>query len=232
DPFVVEGFLSTATTSQVEVHLMRGAVRCYQGQTNVTHIWHRHNDWDVTVLEVVRSEAEAVIVIAGRKGVVQSGVAGWMLGRPTIPFGGFGGGAQKVWDYGSSDRPRVYFGGLRDIENDQLNNPWQPHAAGSRIVKLPERCSAPTRRGGGSPRMRVGLSTGILVALMAWVLFLALPLLGWPGSAPAASSSGPSILEASTGVRFLQLLAAVCSAGAFGALVQSMRGIRDGIAVT
>ena len=87
DPFVVEGFLSEAKTSQVEVHLMKGAQKSYQGQPNVMHSWHRYNDWDVTVLEVVRYNADAVIVIAGLKGVVQAGIAGWMLGRPTIPFG-------------------------------------------------------------------------------------------------------------------------------------------------
>src|SRR5262245_21484554 len=71
-PFVVEGFVSMAKTSQVEVHLMRGADECYKGQANVTHNWHRYDDWDMTVLEVVRYDAEAVIAVAGRKGVVQS----------------------------------------------------------------------------------------------------------------------------------------------------------------
>ncbi|MGH7340678.1 MAG: hypothetical protein ACREKH_09330, partial [Candidatus Rokuibacteriota bacterium] len=40
DPSVVEGFLSAAKTSQVEVHLMKGAPKCYQGQASVTHSWH------------------------------------------------------------------------------------------------------------------------------------------------------------------------------------------------
>ena len=224
DPFVVEGFLSSAKTSQVEVHLMKGARKCYQGQANVTHSWHRYNDWDVTVLEVVRYNADAVIVIAGRKGVVQAGIAGWMLGRPTIPFGGFGGGAETVWDYGSSDRQRFYFGALTDVEIDQLNSPWEPDITGSRIVTQLDRCAEYARRAAISPKLRVGVSIGILVALIAWVLFLALPLFVWADSATAGA--------APTGVRFLLLLAAVCSAGAFGALVQCMRGIRDGIAVT
>ena len=228
DPFVVEGFLSAAKTSQVEVHLMKGAPKCYQGQANVTHSWHRYNDWDVTVLEVVRYNADAVIVIAGRKGVVQAGIAGWMLGRPTIPFGGFGGGAETVWDYGSSDRQRFYFGALTDVEIDQLNSPWESDTTGSRIVTQLERCADSGRRAAISPRLRVGVSTGILIALIAWVLLLALPLLVWPGPPAGAAPTR----EASNGVRFLLLLGAVCSAGAFGALVQSMRSIRDGIAVT
>jgi hypothetical protein len=228
DPFVVEGFLSEAKTSQVEVHLMKGAQKCYQGQPNVLHSWHRYNDWDVTVLEVVRYNADAVIVIAGLKGVVQAGIAGWMLGRPTIPFGGFGGGAATVWDYGSSDRQRFYFGALTDIEIDQLNSPWESDTTGSRIVTQLGRCAEYARRAAISPRLRLGVSLGILIALIAWVLLLALPLLGWLG-APAGAATA---LDASNGVRFLLLLAAVCSAGAFGALVQSMRGIRDGIAVT
>src|SRR5262249_28466570 len=135
-------------------------------------------------------------------------------------------------DHGGSDRQRFYFGALNDVEIDQLNGPWEPDATGSRIVMLLERCAAHARRAAISPRLRVGVSTGILVALMAWVVFLALPLLGWPGPPPAASTGASAVIEASTGVRFLLLLAAVCSAGAFGALVQSMRGIRGGIAVT
>jgi hypothetical protein len=232
DPFVVEGFLSAAKTSQVEVHLMKGAPQCYQGQANVMHSWHHYDDWDVTVLEVVRYNADAVIVMAGRKGVVQAGIAGWMLGRPTIPFGGFGGGAETVWDYGSSDRQRFYFGALTDVEIDQLNSPWESDTTGSRIVTQLDRCAQYARRAAVSPKLRVGVSVGILIALIAWVLLLALPLLGWPGSPAAATAGAAPTLEASNGVRFLLLLAAVCSAGAFGALVQSMRGIRDGIAVT
>ena len=232
DPFVVEGFLSTAKTSKVEVHLMKGAPKCYQGQANVTLCWHRYDDWDVTVLEVVRYDANAVIVIAGRTGVVQAGIAGWMLGRPTIPFGGFGGGAATVCDYGSSDRQRFYFGALTDVEIDQLDSPWETDITGARIVRHLDRCAESARRGLISPRLRAGISVGILIALVAWVLLLALPLLGWPGQAPAATAGAALPLETSSGVRFLLLLGAVCSAGAFGALVQSMRGIRDGITVT
>jgi hypothetical protein len=44
------------------------------------------------------------------------------------------------------------------------------------------------------------------------------------GATPQFDSTG--------GVRLLLLLGSVCSAGAFGALVQSMRGIRNGEAVT
>jgi hypothetical protein len=227
DPFVVEGFLTAAKTSQVEVHLMKGAPKCYQGQANVTPSWHRYDDWDVTVLEVVRYHADAVIVLAGRTGVIQAGIAGWMLGRPTIPFGGYGGGAGTVWDYGSSDRQRFYFGALTDVEIDQLNSPWEPDTTGSRIVTQLNRCAEYARRAAISPKLRFGVSIGILIALIGWVLLLALPLLMWP-DAPATTTAG----AAPNGVRFLLLLAAVCSAGAFGALVQSMRGIRDGIAVT
>ena len=219
DPCVVDGFLAVGNNSQVEVHLQKGAPRCYPGMANVTHYWHRYDDWDVTVLEVVRYDANGVIVIAGRKGVIQAGIAGWMLGRPTIPFGGFGGGAQTVWGYGSTDRQRFYFGALKDIEIDRLDSPWEPDITGSKIVEYLERCATFARRAAVSAQLRIGVSFGILVTLVAWVLFLALPLLGWPS-------------ETAQGLRFLLLLGAVCSAGAFGALVQSMRGIRDGLAVT
>src|SRR6188508_626463 len=73
DPFVVEGFQSVDKAPPVEVHLQKGAPRCYAGNGKARNVWHRYEDWDVTVLEVVRYDAEAVIVMAGRAGVVQAG---------------------------------------------------------------------------------------------------------------------------------------------------------------
>jgi membrane protein YqaA with SNARE-associated domain len=80
DPYVVDGFMTAAKMSNAEVHLMKGAAKCYSDQSTVKNIWHRYSDWDLTVLEVVRYSSDAVIVMAGRKGVVQAGIAGWMLG--------------------------------------------------------------------------------------------------------------------------------------------------------
>ena len=235
DPYVVDGFITANGNAKVEVHLQKNAKKCYAGKVNVENHWHRYNDWDVTVLEVVRSEAEAVAVIAGRKGVIQAGIAGWMLGRPTIPFAGFGGGASSVWDYGSSDRQRFYFGALTDLEIDQLSSPWEPGVTGTRIVKHIGRCAENVRREAVPARVRLTVTASILIALMLWVTFLALPLLGVPPPPVAANSAsaGANVaqtpaFDASNGFRFLLLLAAVCSAGAFGALVQSMRGIRNG----
>jgi hypothetical protein len=74
------------------------------------------------------------------------------------------------------------------------------------------------------------------------VVFLALPLLGVPAGVPPAPAAAENAAKAGemvaapfnreNGIRFLLMLAAVCSAGVFGALVQSMRGIRDGAVVT
>jgi len=233
DPFVAEGVLSASKPSPIEVHLMRGSAYCYGAHGDkVENIPHRYDDWDVTVLEVVRYQTDGVIVMAGRQGVVQAGIAGWMLGKATIPFGGFGGGAEKVWNYGSSDRQGFYFGALKDIQIDQLNGPWEVGKTGTRIVRQLEKCAEQARRASISPRLRAGVSVGILLALMAWVLLLALPLLGWPSAVNPAAGSAPPLSEATSGIRFLLLLGCVCSAGVFGALVQSMRGIRDGAAIT
>lgn len=231
DPFVVAGFRSVEKAPPVEVHLMKGAKACYAGVPTVRNIWHHYNDWDVTVLEVVRDKADAVIVIAGRKGVIQTGVAGWMLGRPIIPFGGFGGGAEAVWEYGSSDRRRFYFDALTDAEIDELNSPWSADTA-LNVVNQLAKCAVHARRASISPKLQLGVSAGILLTLIVWVTLLALPLLGWP-PLPAASPAGaPPTLDTGGGLRFILLLGSVCSAGAFGALVQSMRGIRDGQALT
>jgi hypothetical protein len=231
DPFVVEGFLSTEKASAVEVHLMRGAKACYSGVDTVKCIWHRYDDWDVTVLEVVRGTADGVIVVGGRKGVIQAGIAGWMLGRPIIPLAGFGGGAATVWGYGSSDRRRFYFDALSDAEIDQLNGPWAADTAET-VVEHLGRCAEYARRATVPLKLRLGVSIGILGTLILWVLLLALPLLGWP-PAPAVPPTGtPPPLDITGGLRLLLLLGSVCSAGAFGALVQTMRGVREGRATT
>jgi len=65
DPFVVEGFQSVDKAPSVEVHLQKGGACCYAKNAKVRNIWHRYENWDVTVLEVVRYNAEAVIGVLG-----------------------------------------------------------------------------------------------------------------------------------------------------------------------
>ncbi len=229
DPHAVAGFLSTQNKTVVEVHLVKSAKPCFVGNEAVKCIWHRYDDWDVTVLEVVRGHADSVIVIGGSKGVVQAGIAGWMLGRAIVPIAGFGGGAEVVWGYGSSDRRRFYFDALKDVEIDQMNGPWAANTAAT-VVEHLGRCAEYAKRAVVPLPLRLGVATGVLGTLMLWVLLLALPLLGWPPVAAAAAAGGP--FDNADGVRLLLLLGSVCSAGAFGALVQTMRGIRAGQATT
>ncbi len=70
---------------------MKGAPQFYPNESRVETVWHRYGDWDVTVLEVVRYQADAVIVMAGRKGVVQAGIAGVDAGASHGSLGGFEG---------------------------------------------------------------------------------------------------------------------------------------------
>lgn len=218
DPFVVEGYRSAGKAIAIEVHLQKGAPACYVGSADVRNVWHRYHDWDVTVLEVVRYDAQAVIVLGGRKGVIQAGIAGWMLGRPTIAFGGFGGGAQKVWEYGSSDRRRFYFDALSDEEIDQLDSPWGPKSGGAIVDRL-GRCAMAATRASVPKEIWLGLGVGTLLSLMAWVALLAIPV--WDATTPTPQYAG-------AGSRFLFLMGAVCAAGVFGAMVQCTRVIRDG----
>jgi hypothetical protein len=233
DPHVVEGFLATPNKAAVEVHLVRGAPPCFVGNDAVKCIWHRYDDWDVTVLEVVRGNADGVIVIGGAKGVVQAGIAGWMLGRAIVPVAGFGGGAAVVWGYGSSDRRRFYFDALKDEEIDQLNGPWTSSTAAT-VVEYLGRSAEFAKRAIVPLRLRLGVSAAVMATLLLWVFLLALPLLGWPQAqvVAAEASAGPPAFDASEGYRLLLLLGSVCSAGAFGALVQTMRSIRAGQAQT
>ena len=232
DPFVVDGYQKVAKAAPVEVHLQEGAAACYVGKKNIENSWHRYKNWDVTVLEVVRYEAQAVIAIAGRDGVVQAGIAGWMLGRATIAFGGFGGGARTVWEYGSSDRRRFYFDALSDVEIDQLNSPWGPTTA-TKIVAQLARCAEASRRVAVPGWLRLTLGFCTLLALAVWIMMLAIPLLGWlPAFSSGVSADGTKSFDASSGVRMLTMLGSVCAAGAFGAFVQSMRSLRDGATIT
>lgn len=184
------------------------------------------------MLEVVRGPADGVIVIGGRKGVVQAGIAGWMLGKPIIPIAGFGGGAETVWGYGSSDRRRFYFDALTDEEVDQLNGPWTSRSAAT-VVEHLGRCATYARRATVPWKIRLGVSVATLLMLMLWVFLLALPWLGWPQTPQTvAATPGTPPFDATSGIRLVLLLGSVCSAGAFGALVQTMRGIRSGQSTT
>ncbi len=230
DPHVVSGFLSAQSKAPVEVHLVKSGAPCYVGNDAVKCIWHRYDDWDVTVLEVVRGNADSVVVIGGSKGVVQAGIAGWMLGRAIVPVAGFGGGAEVVWGYGSSDRRRFYFDALTDEEIDQLNGPWGSTTAAT-VVEHLSRCAQAAKRAVVPLKLRLLVSAGVLATLMLWVFLLALPLLGYP-EVLAVVEGAPRPFDKADGIRLLLLLGTVCSAGAFGALVQTMRGIRAGQATT
>ncbi len=118
---------------------------------------------------------------------------------------------------------------MTDAEIDRLNGQWERDVTGPRIVRELERCAEAVRRGSIPVSLRVGVSLGILGSLLVWVLFLALPLLGFPSEAITFGGTGSG---KGGGIRFLLLLGAVCSAGVFGALVQTLRSIRDGKAVT
>jgi hypothetical protein len=227
DPEVVNGAISTGSSIEVEVHLMEGATECYKGLADSLKIRnkpHRYRDWDVTVHEVLRREADAVIAIAGRVGVVQSGMTGWMLGRPVLPIAAFGGGARAIWGYGSGERAEFYFGALTDQEIDSLMT-WSSDSP-KFAVKAIERIANAARRAKTPKSVFAVVSGLVLLALMVWVVLLAAPVLNvvprlFPGVLP------PHIYELPDGVLFAFLLISVCVAGALGALMQTLRGIRE-----
>jgi hypothetical protein len=183
DPDVVNAAAAANPKSAIEVHLMSGAAECYAafGQSgNVTNRPHRYKDWDVTVLEVLRNDADAVVALAGRVGVVQTGIAGWMMGRPVIPVASFGGGAQTVWGYGSGERDKFYFGALKDEEVDRLTGSWNsagPRASAPFIVDLLERVAERSKIARTPKSLFAVVSSMVLLALIGWVAMLCLPLL-------------------------------------------------------
>ena len=231
DPDVVRGALSAKQSAGVEVHLMQGATDCYKGlsaNNAIKNIPHRYRDWDVTVLEVLRHRADAIIAVAGGVGVVQSGVAGWMLGRAVVAVATFGGGASTVWGYGSGERNGFYFGALTDEEIDRLQASWTTDGASARfVIDSLERIAQQAKRFKTPKAVFLSVSILVLLALLAWAALISLPLAGYLPALPRflvsadASTTGP-------GLRFLMLLFSVCTAGALGSLMQTLRSIRDG----
>jgi hypothetical protein len=229
DPDVVRGALESDGDAKIEVHLMAGAELCYQklGAKNVVNLFHRYADWDVTILEVLRQSADAVVAIGGKTGVVQAGVAGWMLGRPVLPLASFGGGGRTVWGYGSGVRREFYFDALSDAEIDGLLGPWSEHqdASADSLVQAMERIHA---RALLAKRARQGfliVSALVLAMLALWVSMLCAPL---AIAALEQVRHEPIVdLGAKSSLRFVVLLVSVCTAGAVGALMQTLRGLRD-----
>ncbi len=228
DPDVVAGAAASGRPAQVEVHLTQGAAECYsQGPIVVTNRRHRYSDWDITVLEVLRNDADAVIAIGGRVGVVQTGITAWMLGRPVLPIASFDGGARTVWGYGSGERNGFYFGALTDAQVDSLTNSWSgggnaPTATAA--IDALELLAKAAARAKTPKLVFVAVSLATLITLMLWVGLLSLPLLGklgWLFQCPSCND------EALAGPRFVLFLISVCAAGALGSLMQTLRGVRD-----
>jgi len=230
DSDVVKGALSSSRKVSVEVHRMKGSAECYTNHPHKNQIKicpHRYSDWDVTVLEVLRQDAHAVITLGGRTGVVQTGVAGWMLGRAVLPIGWFGGGGSTVWGYGSGARDQFYFGALTDHEIDQLNTPWDDRGVGTSaksVVLALERVHRRASEHQSDNWLLVGVSGLVLLALIVWVVMLATPAVGALEVLVQASVGAAVTPERLAGYRFALLLASVCTAGA---LMQTLRGIRD-----
>ncbi len=221
DPAVVKGATSEPSHKVVEVHLMQGALECYedlQREKKVLNVRHRYGDWDVTVLEVLRKDADAVIALGGRVGVIQTGIAAWMLGKAVIPIAGFGGGARVVWGYGSGERQSFYFGAISDREIDSLLNGWGDGGADAdSVVAHLESAHEHAQLSRNPTRWSPLAGLMAFAALGAWVFLLCAPFF-------ELSVAGVQHEQA----RFVLLLLSVCCAGTLGALMQSLRRMRDG----
>ncbi len=225
DPSVVEGALSANEgKASIEVHAPQGMPEPFKGNKNpnLKTVWHPFPDWDVTNMEVIR-EVDAVLTIGGRAGVVLAGISGWMLGIPVIPIGDFGGGAMKLWQYGSSRRQECYHGALKDSEIDLLAAPWGKALNGTVVVETLESVVRAAKLDRTSMRLIVLELLVLLLAMVLWVFFLTFPFLGAPaifGKWDEGRFSLP--------VLFL----AVSAAGFLGAGMQTLRSIRRGDSVT
>ena len=231
DPHVVDGALQANGGTNIEVHLPEGFPSQYRGDTtppNVKTVPHQFPDWDVTTMEVVRDYVDGVLAVGGRTGVIHAGLSAWMLGKPVICVGSFGGGAQQVGRYGSSRRAEFYHGGLKDVDIDRLNRPWGSEVDAKLVVDALERVKAASDRARISRRLLLTVSVATLLSLVLWVILLAAPdwLLGLAGNVP---SNG---MQPATRPEYLVLLfPTVAAAGLVGAMMQTLREIRQGVFV-
>jgi hypothetical protein len=224
DPSVVAGALSANDKAHIEVHAPQGMLEPFKGNTspNLRVVPHPFPDWDVTNMEVIR-EADGVIAIAGRAGVVLSGISGWMLGVSVIPVGFFGGGAMTLWQYASSRRQACYHGALRDAEIDQLAAPWGKTLSAATVVETFEKVVRAAKWARTSVRLLVVELLVLFLAMLAWVFFLTFPFLGSVWLFGGWNESRLSLP---------MLFLAVSAAGLLGAGMQTLRAIRRGDTVT
>jgi uncharacterized BrkB/YihY/UPF0761 family membrane protein len=151
-----------------------------------------------------------------------------MLGRAVLPIAAFDGGGMTIWGYSSGERSEFYFGALKDEEVDRLQGSWisgGDNASAAFAVDALERIAERAKRVKTPSGVFLFVSVLVLLTLLSWVALLALPLV-LPTILQRPTDS-PPLAIATPGGRFVLLLISVCAAGALGALMQTLRGIRD-----
>lgn len=237
DPYVVEAFLSVADAQKpVEVRLIRHAEYQFPDRRQgieVKNIPARFDDWDVSVLDYLGDDEQdiAVIVVGGRQGAVQAGVAGWKLGRAVIPISAFGGGGAKVWDYGSADRSRFYFDGLSHDEIDGLRLEWLHDgevASADEVCRVLGNVLKARERWKRPPWIeRLAMTLVAAASLALWMYLLIRPLvdLGFDPLFTLHGNGGRLIPEQLFG----NLVLSVCAAGLVGTTISSLHDIVRGL---
>ncbi len=224
DPHVVAGALEAGrATTRIEVHVPKGLEQQYpdltdEGTGQVVTVWHQFPDWDVTSMEVIRT-VDAVLAVGGRLGVIHAGISAWMMGKPVVPVGSFGGGAATVGEYGSSRRAEFYHGGLDDAEIDRLASPWGRGPEAEFVVNALERVARAATIAKVPRRLLLGVLGVMAAALVVWIVLLTYPFVVVPLLHPEGWDNQRN---------FLLLFPTVSAAGLFGATMQTLRAIRDG----
>src|SRR5690606_19669380 len=138
-----------------------------------------------------------------------------------------------VWGYGSGERREFYYGGVRDEEIDRLTTRWNGGGGTNAafVVDLLERVSEHAQHARNSSLLFATASGLAMLLFLAWVTLLS-ALFVTPLRRVVNDLLVESYEQGWPGARFVLLLVSVCVAGAFGALMQTLRAMRDGLNVT
>jgi len=133
DSYVVQGALEAAQklgeTLDLDVYYIKKQEPVpflnLQTHPSVKIQYHKidSNEWHVAHIDAI-DNSDFVLLMAGRRGTLVSGLVSMLHGVPFVPVASFGGGAQDVLRIAKQRRERYFFNALNENELDVLSAPF------------------------------------------------------------------------------------------------------------